>query len=211
MSEHEYKEPNFEDNSHSEGDHPAFEGQAEPADEIDFNVDPDAPDVDPDVEIGAADDEDAEVVPPQGSDKAPTDPKAAKAKKESTRPPVPEGFISPVQFAKLLGEHLTAKARETNPEAEAIEVRPQVVYSYIKNNDASSKNPFPCRTDVPGRAIVLKADEGLAWWDEKNARVAKSKADRAAAAAAKAKKAETSPQAAAETGEVATGQVEEVE
>src|SRR5690349_21581608 len=37
--------------------------------------------------------------------------KPAKEKKESTRPPVPEGKVSPVAFAKLLSEHKTKQAR----------------------------------------------------------------------------------------------------
>jgi|SRR5688500_2806088 len=114
--------------------------------------------------------------------------KPAKEKKESTRPPVPEGKVSPVAFAKILSEHKTAQAREKDPEAAAVVVAPQVVYSYIKNNGPESKNPFPA-TKAEGRAAVVDPEAALAWWDAKDARVAATKASAAEKAKAKADKA----------------------
>jgi hypothetical protein len=118
---------------------------------------------------------------------ATTDETPAKEKKESTRPPVPEGKVSPVAFAKVLSEHLTAKARETNSEAAEITVAPQVVYSYIKNNGPESKNPFPAEK-AEGRAAVVDPQAALAWWDAKDARVAAQKTAAANKAAEKAAK-----------------------
>lgn len=147
-----------------------------------------AVETDPDVDTPAEDDEVEEV--PSGTAAAPADPKAEKPKKESSRPAVPEGYVSPVQFAKILTEHLRANGKLDENQ----EVRPQVVYSYIKNNGPDSKNPFPAKkgedVGAPGRSVVLKAQEGLDWWDAKDERVAKGKQDRAAKAAAKAEKTE---------------------
>ncbi len=173
----------------------------------------------------AAPEELGEVDTPSESDEVDTVPqgatetkeKPAKAAKEPARPPVPEGYVSPVAFAKILSGHLskkaTEKAREADPNAEEvkIEIKPQMIYSYMKNAHPStnSKNPWP-RYSEGGRENLLKVEESLAWWDAKDARVASSKETQAAKAAKKAAKG-TSEQAAAETGEVATGPVEEAE
>jgi hypothetical protein len=109
-----------------------------------------------------------------------------KAKKEPARPPVPEGKVSPVQFAKILSKHLTEKRGEETT------VAPQVVYSYIKNNGEGSKNPFPA-TKSEGRAAVVDAEAALAWWDAKDARVAERKTAAAEKAAKKAEKATEKP------------------
>jgi len=150
-----------------------------------FDVDVDAP--------AAVETEDSVAETP-----ATTDTKAEKAPKEPSRPPVPEGKVSPVAFAKLLSAHLTAKARETDPEAAEKTVAPQVVYSYIKNNGPDSKNPFPAEK-AEGRAAVVDADAALAWWDAKDARVAASKASKAEKDAAKAAKASEKPATEGET------------
>jgi hypothetical protein len=177
---------------------------AEDADEFGNTASDDVSDLD----VDAPDADEAEDTVAEGTEAAPTDKPAAKAKKESTRPPVPEGLVSPVQFAKLLTEH---KIKNGTLEEGKV-IAPQVVYSYIKNNmGEGAKYPFPARTDVPGRALVLDPAEGLAWWDAKDARVKAQKTAKAQKDAAKANAAQTSPQAAAETGEVATGPVEEAE
>jgi hypothetical protein len=197
----EPQDPNFETD---------FGDETGPALGEDITEDPDNPGVeleqtnDGDLDVDAPDD--AEDTVEEGTATTPTD-KPAKAKKESTRPPVPEGFISPVTFAKILTEHKRANGTLDGDKV----IAPQVVYSYIKNNPADGKYPFPARTDVPGRALVLKADEGLAWWDEKDARVKAQKTAKAEKDAKKLAAAQTSTQAAAETGEVATGEVEEAE
>jgi hypothetical protein len=139
--------------------------------------------VDPDVDTPDEDDE-ADTVA-EGTAEAPKDAKAPKAKKESTRTPVPEGFISPVQFAKVLTKHLQEQ-HATNTAGVPISVEsnpvpPQVVYSYINNNKAG-KNPFPATygdTSKGERAVILKAEDGLKWWDELRDRVAKGKEEKA--------------------------------
>jgi hypothetical protein len=112
--------------------------------------------------------------------------KPAKAAKESTRPPVPEGKVSPVHFAKLLTAHLIKEGRLE----EGKSVAPQVVYSYIKNNGPESKNPFPFDKSE-GRAAVIEPSAGIAWWDAKDERVKASKAAAAEKATKKAEKTKT--------------------
>jgi hypothetical protein len=124
--------------------------------------------------------------------------KPAKEKKEPTRPPVPEGKVAPVAFAKILTEHL----RKEHPElgvrlAEDKVVAPQVVYSYIKNNGADSKFPFPAEK-AEGRTAVVDADAGLEWWDTKDLRVKASKTAKADKEKAKAEKAAATPAAVTE-------------
>lgn len=147
------------------------------------------PDADVDVDSGSEDDDEVEEV----TAVTPTGKPVKSASKEPARPPVPEGYISPVAAAKKLGEHLTAKAREEDPDAPQIEVRPQVVYSYIKNSKGG-KNPIPTYEEG-GRSNLLKLDEFLAWWDEKDQRVAERKANAAAKEAKKAEKAKAAPAA----------------
>jgi len=144
-------------------------------------AEPDFENVDVDVDAPAKASEDTVAAPVEGE-------KPAKDKKESTRPPVPEGKVSPVQFAKILSEHL----RQEHPELgvrlpEGQSVAPQVVYSYIKNNGPESKNPFPA-TKAEGRTAVVEPQAGLEWWDAKDLRVKAQKAGAAEKAAKKAAK-----------------------
>jgi hypothetical protein len=117
--------------------------------------------------------------------------KQAKEKKEPARPPVPEGKVSPVAFAKLLTAHLQENGRLEEGKV----VAPQVVYSYIKNNGPESKNPFPAEK-AEGRAAVVDAEAAIAWWDAKDERV---KASKTAAAEKAAKKAAAPAKAEGET------------
>jgi hypothetical protein len=158
--------PDFEDaNVETDVDVPSDELELEVND--DANLDVDTP----------ADDELDEVAQESGSDATP------KAKANTTpRTKAPEGFVKPVEFAKILSDHLST------PEAPKV-VPPQVVYSYIKNNAGeSAKNPFPVH-EVEGYAWYIKPEEGLAWWDAKNSRVSAAKVARATKEAAKAAKA----------------------
>jgi len=138
-------------------------------------------------------------------------PEKAKAKEKApTRPPVPEGFVSPVAFAKILSAHLTEKARATNPTADAIDIAPQMVYSYMKNADPDKKgvkNPWP-RYSSGGRENLLKVDESLAWWDAKDERVRESKATKAEK---EAKKAAAAKAAEAPAVNETSGTIEEAE
>jgi hypothetical protein len=150
---------------------PTFEGHTTDseatADDIDLEVNDDD-----NLDVDTPNADEADVVPAEG-----TSPDAKAAKATSTpRTKAPEGFVKPVEFAKILSEHLGKT------------VPPQVVYSYVKNNGGEgAKNPFPVHA-VDGYAWYIKPEEGLAWWDAKNTRVAASKAANAAKAAAKAEK-----------------------
>ena len=130
-----------------------------------------------DIDAEVEDDKNLDVDLPDDTDEVPsaevaTDTAATPAK--ATRPKAPEGYVKPVEFAKHLGEHLGKT------------VPPQVVYSYIKNNQGEgARNPFPTH-EIGGYAWYIKPEEGLAWWDAKNDRVTAAKAATVAKAAAKA-------------------------
>jgi hypothetical protein len=80
------------------------------------------------------------------------------------------------------------------------------VYSYINNSQAGS-NPFPIE-EVGGRKNMIAVNEagvpvaGLAWWDEKDERVAARTANAKAKADKKAQKAAEAPVVEAEEAEV---------
>lgn len=139
------------------------------ADDLDLEVNDDT-----NLDVDVPSNTDDEVEDTSASD-ASAGPKAAAAAK-TPRTKAPEGFVKPVEFAKILSEHLSKT------------VPPQVVYSYIKNNQGEgAKHPFPTH-EVDGYAWYIKPEEGLDWWDTKNSRVASGKAARAEKAAAKATK-----------------------
>jgi len=145
----------------------------------------DAEDNESDLDLEVNDDKNLDVDVPPDDETEDTESASADASTKETkaaktpRTPAPEGFVKPVEFAKLLSAHL-GKA-----------VPPQVVYSYIKNNVGSNaKHPFPVH-EQDGYAWYIKPEEGLAWWDAKNSRVSSSKEAKAAKEAAKAAKAET--------------------
>jgi hypothetical protein len=134
--------------------------------------------------------EDTAEVPAPPTAKAP---KAA-AKKSPARPTVPEGYIMPVAFARELTKHLAARGASNkhgkiDPETNSIP--PQQIYSMMRTNAADSKHPFPVHEVVGFSSPVLILSEALAWWDEKDTRVAKGKAEKAEKAKKKAEKAET--------------------
>jgi hypothetical protein len=98
--------------------------------------------------------------------------------KKSSRPPVPEGYITPVQFVKVLKE-------ERN-----VEVAPQVLYSYV-NQGKTSKGDQDKKLksySEGGRENLLKKEEALAWWDAKERRSQERAANKAAKAKADAEK-----------------------
>jgi hypothetical protein len=122
--------------------------------------------------------------------------KPAKAKKAAEpknpkRGDLPDGYVTPVAFAK----YLTENEIEHDAEGNAKVVPPQVVYSYIKN--APKDHPFPNteagdlkqvedNNGVPRRAFLL--EEGLEWWENRRKRAAERKANAAAKKAKPAKK-----------------------
>jgi hypothetical protein len=107
------------------------------------------------------------------TDETPTEAAPAAAPKK-TKDPVPEGFITPVEFAKQLGKRLGGD--ETT-------VRPQIIYGYIRN-----AKDFPFKNNTDGRFIVDLA-KGNEWVDAKNKRKSDREAKKAADAAAAAEKA----------------------
>lgn len=107
--------------------------------------------------------------------------------KAPARAPLHEGYVTPIGLAKEL-----SKVKDGTQDS----VKPQVVYSYIKN--ASKDFPFPSET-IDGRFCV-KLDAGMKWFADKDERVAAKKANAAEKAAAKAAKPakETTPVAETE-------------
>jgi hypothetical protein len=93
----------------------------------------------------------------------------AKATKESTKTPVEEGFVAPVEFAKRLSE------------VRGSEVRPQIVYGYLKNMKG-----FPQKDRGEGTKprIVIPLEEGLSFLQHKEAEKAAKKAAKEEAAKA---------------------------
>jgi hypothetical protein len=128
----------------------------------------------------------------------PTEAKPTVATKPK-RGTLPDGYVTPVQFAK----ELTSKGygNDDNQPAETnVIVPPQVVYSYIKN--APKDHPFPNTENGDLKMILddnqverraFKLDEGLAWWADKVKRAAERKANAAAKKVAKPAVKEASP------------------
>ena len=82
-------------------------------------------------------------------------------------------------FAHRLGERLNQN-RES--------IRPQIIYGYLKNNAAGSKNPFPSKQNTDGAWIVDEAAANT-WYDALQGRKGdreKAKAEKEKADAAKA-------------------------
>lgn len=122
----------------------------------------------------------------------------AAQKKQPARGDLPEGYVTPVQLAKVL----TEKGLHTDKNGEKVEVKPQMVYSYMKN--APKDDPFPIEkvTDSLGneRQAVLE-EKGIAWWTRKNERVSTKRqnaADKATKKAEAAAKREAAKEAEAE-------------
>src|SRR4051812_35340839 len=157
--------------------------------------------VDPDDELETGEEVDLDVEEVDETEE--TDEPEAKDKDKAPAKPkrgdLPEGLVTPIQFAKILGE----RGLHTNKEGQVVrDVKPQMVYSYMKNSPQDDRlDPFDVEDSNGVKRSVLKLDDAIAWWERKNARAATRKAN----AAEKAKKAEnkskTSDQALVETGE----------
>lgn len=116
-----------------------------------------------------------EDVKAKAATEAPTEEKAAK----KVKAPLPDGYVTPVEFAHRLGERLNQN-RES--------IRPQIIYGYLKNNAAGSKNPFPSKQNTDGAWIVDEAAANT-WYDALQGRKGdreKAKAEKEKADAAKA-------------------------
>lgn len=161
-----------------------------------------APEVEDVVDDGVEDTSGAVATDTEASDAE----KPAKAKKEPARGDLPEGYVTPVQLAKVL----TEKGLHTDRSGAVVEVKPQMVYSYMKN--APKEDPFPVETikDSLGHdRQATKTDDAVAWWERKNARVAERKANATAKAEKKAARAEA--KAEGTDGEAADAEPQAVE
>jgi hypothetical protein len=135
-------------------------------------------DVDTDVDFTEQDDERDEVA---AGDEG-TSEKDEKAPARKKRGEIPEGYVTPIGLCK----EINAQGLYTGEG----ELKPQAVYSYIRN--APAAHPFPQGQVLDDGRTVYKLEEGLAWWKEKNERAAtrkKNAADKASATKEKAAKA----------------------
>ena len=167
----------------------------------------------------ALDDEAEDTVAPEAAGEgAKTEKAAEKTPKAPARPAPPEGYITPVQFAKVLTEHLEAKGASNkngpitakSATSPGNPIPPQYIYSMInQGNKPNAKNPVPTYVSAHdgtvyktgeqpegtplARVNLMDSSEALAWWDAKDERVAASKAAKAEADAKKAAKAAETP------------------
>lgn len=123
--------------------------------------------------------------------------KAEKAPAAPKRGDLADGWVTPVAFAKYMTENQLHHDKDGN----VAELKPQVVYSYIKN--APKDNPFPNSdgqgglkkvkdsNDVERGAFLLS--EGLEWWENRKKKAAERKAAAAEKAAKKTAKAANKP------------------
>jgi hypothetical protein len=128
--------------------------------------------------------------------------------KESDKPKrgdLPEGYVTPIGFAKIVGERGLHTLRDGTV---ADEVKPQMIYSYMRN--APKSDPFPIEKIKDSNGVerqVLKVDEGVAWWERKNERAAGRKQN----AADKAAKKESNGKQSKESGEADPSILEDAE
>jgi hypothetical protein len=161
-----------------------------------------AEDEDLDVEEPDEDLEEVEATEGTGESKG-----KAKAK-ESDKPKrgdLPEGYVTPIGFAKIVGERGLHTLRDGTV---ADEVKPQMIYSYMRN--APKSDPFPIEKIKDSNGVerqVLKVDEGVAWWERKNERAAGRKQN----AADKAAKKESNGKQSKESGEADPSILEDAE
>jgi hypothetical protein len=174
--------------------------------------------VDQDVDVTAPEDDETETIPSdqERAGQGPADPSKASTPKAPKNPrwAPPEGYLTPVGFAKVVTERKLHTPRGATAPAE---VSSQMVYSYAKNSPASDKFPMTyfdasgnAVTEVNGTEITganfkelgvhqaVKVEEGVAWWERKNERVAARAQNAAAKAEKKVAKGEKPAQAASE-------------
>lgn len=141
--------------------------------------------VDPEVEA-LAEQEETEVSPAEAAAK----PEAkAKGPKRGT---LPEGKVTPVGLAAIL----TERKLHQNKAGEIVPVKPQMVYSYMKNStkeDRLETHEIQDSNDQPRQ--VFDIEKAVEWWERKNKRVAERKANAAAKATKAAEKAAAKPEA----------------
>jgi hypothetical protein len=139
---------------------------------------------------------DADVEETDGAEATTSEAKAPAAPK---RGDLPEGFVTPIGFAKIVGE----KGLHTDRNGDVVrDVKPQMVYSYMKNSPKDDRLETIEIEDSNGvTRKVLNVDEAVAWWERKNERAATRKSNAAEKAQKAANRAKTSDQALVETGE----------
>jgi hypothetical protein len=159
--------------------------------------------LDEDFDVDAPDEGEEEVVATEGTGEG-----KAKEPAKPKRGDLPEGWVTPIQFAKILGE----RGLHKNREGEAVsEVRPQMVYSYMRNSPKDDRLETTSVEDSNGnKREALNLEEAIAWWERKNARAAERKQN-AATKKAKANAPKQSDQALVETGEADPSILEQAE
>jgi hypothetical protein len=166
----------LEEEMNDQDNYPNFEVEAETVDDVDVEAEAEGEALLDEVDTPQVDETDTPV-----KDEAPK--KVVKKVGGQTRPPVPEGYITPVQWAKELSEAATKTGRANGElkENEVYEIPPQQIYSYLNQAKKSgAKNPLPSHS-AGGRNNLLKRDEVNAWWAAKEQR----KAERAAGGGSK--------------------------
>ena len=99
--------------------------------------------------------------------------KAPKNKKA----PKPDGYVSPVEFAKFYSADKAGVAVDDLTEGQAI--RPQIIYGYIKNSEGFRAL---VETNVDGK-LMINVEAGLAFLRSRDATKAAAKAAKEAAKA----------------------------
>jgi hypothetical protein len=128
-----------------------------------------------------------------------------KAPKAPARPTPPEGFVTPSGFAAALKTE------------RGVELRPQVVYSYMKNQSKEDGFPFVDSTTLGESASrpLIKVEDALGWWDRKEQRKVQRSQNAQAKAAEKerraAEKAVATEQQTGENAEAVSETVAEAE
>lgn len=122
--------------------------------------------------------------------------KAEKVPAAPKRGDLPEGWVTPVAFAKYMTENDLHRDKDDN----VAELKPQVVYSYIKN--APKDHPFPNSED--GKLLEVEDSngvsrgafelaDGIKWWADRRERANARKANAAAKTAKKTAKPANKP------------------
>lgn len=130
---------------------------------------------------------------------------APAATPKATKAPVPDGYITPVQFA----HELTERERKAGRIGPGDVIAPQVIYSYVNQGKKPGAKPETSLKSYSegGRNNLLKREEAFKYWDDKAAR----QAGRLAAKEAKNAAATAAAQTPAPQPEAPTAPVQEVE
>ena len=107
------------------------------------------------------------------------DTKEEKAEAKTKKDAKPEGYVSPVLFAKLWSAHRAGKPATLeayNDLDESEQVRPQIMYGYIRNNKAFAEAAASQNTDDHW---MINVTAGLAFLDEREKAKATKAADKA--------------------------------